>query len=121
MRPGPEASVNNEFMIFGGTANPNVGAAIARELGTGVGACVVDRYPDGDAAVQLLESVRRKEVFLVQPTSPPVNDHLVELRASGSRRCLPPRRRLPHGDRSLLRVQPSGTSAMDWGPRGAGG
>ena len=53
MRPGPEARV----MIFGGTANPNLGAAIARELGTGVGACVVDRYPDGDVAVQLLETV----------------------------------------------------------------
>jgi ribose-phosphate pyrophosphokinase len=38
----------------------------------------VDRYPDGDVAVQLLDSVRHKEVFLVQPTSPPVNDHLVE-------------------------------------------
>jgi len=49
--------VNNEFMIFVGTANPNLGAAIARELGTGVGACVVDRYPDGDVAVQLLETV----------------------------------------------------------------
>ena len=57
MRPGPEASVNNEFMILGGTANPNLGAAIARELGTGVGACVVDRYLDGDVAVQLLETV----------------------------------------------------------------
>jgi ribose-phosphate pyrophosphokinase len=41
----------------------------------------VDRYPDGEIAVQLLDSVRRKEVFLVQPTSPPVNDHLVELMA----------------------------------------
>jgi ribose-phosphate pyrophosphokinase len=50
-------------------------------LGTQLGACVVDRYPDGDVAVQLLDSVRRKEVFLVQPTSPPVNDHLLELLA----------------------------------------
>jgi ribose-phosphate pyrophosphokinase len=54
---------------------------IARELGTRQGAGVVDRYPDGDVAVQLLESVRRKEVFLIQPTSPPVNDHLTELLA----------------------------------------
>jgi ribose-phosphate pyrophosphokinase len=54
---------------------------IARELGSQVGAYVVDRYPDGDVAVQFLDSVRRKEVFLVQPTSPPVNDHLVELLA----------------------------------------
>lgn len=73
--------MNNEFAIFTGTANPVLAATIARELGTRVGACVVDRYPDGDVAVQLLNSVRRKEIFLVQPTSPPVNDHLIELLA----------------------------------------
>jgi ribose-phosphate pyrophosphokinase len=71
--------VNNEFIIFSGTANPKLTATIACELGTQVSACVVDQYPDGDVAVQLLDSVRRKEVFLVQPTSPPVNNHLVEL------------------------------------------
>jgi ribose-phosphate pyrophosphokinase len=42
---------------------------------------VIDRFPDGEVMVQLREPVRRKEVFLVQPTSPPVNDHLVELLA----------------------------------------
>ena len=73
--------MRNEFTIFSGSANPTLAATIARELGSQVGACVVDRYPDGDVAVQLLDSVRRKEVFLVQPTSPPVNDHLVELLA----------------------------------------
>ena len=77
----PERDVRNEFTIFSGSANPTLAATIARELGSQVGACVVDRYPDGDVAVQLLDSVRRKEVFLVQPTSPPVNDHLVELLA----------------------------------------
>jgi ribose-phosphate pyrophosphokinase len=41
----------------------------------------VHRFPDGETTVQLLETVRRKEVLLVQPTSPPVNDHLVELLA----------------------------------------
>jgi ribose-phosphate pyrophosphokinase len=41
----------------------------------------VSRHPDGDVAVRLLESVRRRDVFLVQPTSPPVNDHLLELLA----------------------------------------
>jgi phosphoribosylpyrophosphate synthetase len=39
-------------------------ATIARELGAQLGSCVVDRYPDGDVAAQLLDSVRRKEVFL---------------------------------------------------------
>jgi ribose-phosphate pyrophosphokinase len=54
---------------------------IAGELGAHVGACEVNRYSDGDVAVQLLESIRRKEVFLMQPTSPPVDEHLVELLA----------------------------------------
>jgi ribose-phosphate pyrophosphokinase len=77
----PEVRVSHEFTVFSGTANPAFAAAIASTLGIQPGACVVDRHPDGDVAVQLLDSIRRKEVFLVQPTSPPVNDHLVELLA----------------------------------------
>jgi ribose-phosphate pyrophosphokinase len=73
--------VSSGFTIFTGTANPALAAAVARDLGVEVGPCLVDRFPDGEVAVQLLEPVRRKEVFLVQPTSPPVNDHLIELLA----------------------------------------
>lgn len=70
-----------EFVIFAGTANPELAMAIAADLGMPPGACTIERFPDGETSVQLLESVRRKEVFLVQPLSPPVNDHLVELLA----------------------------------------
>jgi ribose-phosphate pyrophosphokinase len=70
-----------KFALLAGSANPVLAGMIARKLGTQVGACIVDRYPDGDVGVQLLDSVRRKEIFLVQSTSPPVNDHLVELLA----------------------------------------
>ena len=70
-----------EFTIFSGTANPALARLIGHELGTRVGNCVLDRYPDGEVAVQILESVRRKEVFLMQPTSPPANEHLIELLA----------------------------------------
>lgn len=70
-----------EFVIFAGTANPDLAAAIAADLGMFPGACAIERFPDGETSVVLLESVRRKEVFLVQPLSPPVNDHLVELLA----------------------------------------
>lgn len=70
-----------EFVIFAGTANPDLTAAIAADLGMFPGACAIERFPDGETSVQLLEAVRRKEVFLVQPLSPPVNDHLVELLA----------------------------------------
>jgi ribose-phosphate pyrophosphokinase len=67
--------------IFTGLANPALAKAVAEELGAKVGACTVDRYPDGNVAVQLLETVRRREVFLMQPISPPVNDNLLELLA----------------------------------------
>jgi ribose-phosphate pyrophosphokinase len=70
-----------DFILFAGTANPSLAAAIAAELGVQPGACSVERFPDGETAVRLDESVRGLEVFLVQPTSPPVNDHLVELLA----------------------------------------
>ena len=70
-----------ECVIFAGTANSELTAAIAADLGMLPGTCAIERFPDGETSVQLLESVRRKEVFLVQPLSPPVNDHLVELLA----------------------------------------
>ena len=73
--------VAQDFILFAGTANPPLAAAIAAELGVRLGACAVERFPDGELSVQLDESVRGREVILVQPTSPPVNDHLVELLA----------------------------------------
>lgn len=71
----------DNFILFAGTANPKLAQAIARELHVPLGACVSDRFPDGEVAVELQESVRQKSVFIVQSTSPPVNDHLVELLA----------------------------------------
>lgn len=71
----------DDFVLFGGTANPGLAEAVARELGVAPGRSEVERFPDGELSVRLLESVRRKDVYVVQPTSPPVNDHLVELLA----------------------------------------
>lgn len=70
-----------EFVIFAGTANPALTVAIAADLGVVPGACTIERFPDGETSIRLQESVRRKEVFLVQPLSPPANEHLVELLA----------------------------------------
>ncbi|MGL4622814.1 ribose-phosphate diphosphokinase [Chroococcidiopsis sp.] len=69
------------FILFAGTANPGLAKAIARQLNISLGECVSERFPDGEVAVRLLESVRQKSVFLIQSTSPPVNDRLVELLA----------------------------------------
>jgi ribose-phosphate pyrophosphokinase len=71
----------DDSVLFAGSAHRELAEIIAHHLGLEPGTCSVHRFPDGETTVQLLETVRRKEVLLVQPTSPPVNDHLVELLA----------------------------------------
>ncbi|MGN6553343.1 MAG: ribose-phosphate diphosphokinase [Verrucomicrobiota bacterium] len=73
--------MRDDFLLFSGTANRPLAEAIARRLKAPLGACTIERFPDGELEVHLDESVRRREVFFVQPTSPPVNDHLLELLA----------------------------------------
>jgi ribose-phosphate pyrophosphokinase len=70
-----------DIILFSGRANARLAAAIARDLGVAVGRCSIDRFADGETSVRLEESVTGRDVVLVQPTSPPVNDHLVELLA----------------------------------------
>jgi ribose-phosphate pyrophosphokinase len=70
-----------QFILLAGNANPNLAEAIAHNLGVALGNCVSQQFPDGEVAVELREPVRQKTVFIVQSTSPPVNDHLVELMA----------------------------------------
>lgn len=71
----------DDFVLFAGTANPALAAAVAQELGVPLGESRVEHFPDGELSVRLLESVRRKEVYVLQPTAPPVNDMLMELLA----------------------------------------
>ena len=66
--------MTDNFVLFSGTANPNLGEAVAAELGVRLGACAIERFPDGELSVRLNESVRRREVFLGQATAPSVND-----------------------------------------------
>jgi ribose-phosphate pyrophosphokinase len=73
--------MGEEFTIFAGTANPELAEAVAAGLGVRLGASTVERFPDGEVSVRLEESVRGRELFVVQPTAPPVNEHLVELLA----------------------------------------
>lgn len=67
------------FAVFSGTAHPSLAAEVAKQLGVALGACAVERFPDGEVAAEIRQSVRGHDVFIVQPTSPPVSDHLVEL------------------------------------------
>lgn len=66
--------------IFSGTANEELAQQIANLMGTKLSGIKIGRYADGEIAIQVLENVRGKDVFLVQPTCPPgVNDNLMEL------------------------------------------
>ncbi|MSR00435.1 MAG: ribose-phosphate pyrophosphokinase [Gammaproteobacteria bacterium] len=65
--------------LFTGNANPALAQAIARHLTVPLGRAVVGRFSDGEVNVELIENVRGRDVFLVQPTCPPVNDSLMEL------------------------------------------
>jgi len=69
----------HEFVLFCGTANPALGRSIANAVGLRLGRSQVERFPDGEVSVRLDESVRRKEVFILQPTAPPVDQNLFEL------------------------------------------
>ena len=66
-------------LVFAGSANYALAADVARELGVELGACTIDRFPDGEVSIRIDTSVRGRDVFVVQPTSPPVNEHLMEL------------------------------------------
>ncbi|MEO0804507.1 MAG: ribose-phosphate pyrophosphokinase [Cyanobacteria bacterium J06642_2] len=68
-----------DIVLFYGSANPSLAVAIARHLEVPMGALFAHRFPDGEVSVRLLESVRGKEVFVVQSTSPPADEHLMEL------------------------------------------
>jgi len=65
--------------IFTGTANPKLAQNIADSLGIPLGKALVNRFPDGETAVKILENVRGRDVFIVQPTCHPANETLMEL------------------------------------------
>jgi ribose-phosphate pyrophosphokinase len=65
--------------VFAGNANPALAQEITRHLHVPLGRAHVGRFSDGEANAELMENVRGRDVFLVQPTCPPANDHLMEL------------------------------------------
>ncbi|XP_031484369.1 ribose-phosphate pyrophosphokinase 1-like [Nymphaea colorata] len=70
---------DTKLRIFSGTANPLLAQEIACYLGLELGKIKIKRFADGEIYVQLQESVRGCDVFLVQPTCPPANENLMEL------------------------------------------
>ncbi|XP_031247256.1 ribose-phosphate pyrophosphokinase 1 isoform X2 [Pistacia vera] len=70
---------DTRLRIFSGTANPALSQEIACYMGLELGKIKIKRFADGEIYVQLQESVRGCDVFLVQPTCPPANENLMEL------------------------------------------
>jgi ribose-phosphate pyrophosphokinase len=75
----PSLSDNSRLKLFSGSANVNLSREVARYLGIDLGPMVRKRFADGELYIQIQESIRGCDVYLVQPTCHPVNDHLMEL------------------------------------------
>lgn len=69
----------SSMMVFAGNANPELVAEIATHLKLPLGKAVVGRFSDGEVMAELQENVRGRDVYVVQSTSHPTNDHLMEL------------------------------------------
>ena len=68
-----------EMEILSGSAHPELAREISEHIGRPLGPLRVSRFPDGEIHVRIETSVRGKDVYIVQPTSPPVNDSFTEL------------------------------------------
>jgi ribose-phosphate pyrophosphokinase len=67
------------MMVFAGNANPQLAHKIAARLNLPLGKAQVSKFSDGEVAIELMENVRGRDVFIVQSTCPPTNDNLMEL------------------------------------------
>ncbi|PZO20060.1 MAG: phosphoribosylpyrophosphate synthetase [Leptolyngbya foveolarum] len=70
---------NNRLKVFSGSSNRALSREVARYLGTDLGPMVRKHFADGELYVQIQESIRGCDVYLIQPTCHPVNDNLMEL------------------------------------------
>ena len=69
----------DSLMVFTGNANPKLAADVVKRLNISLGRANVGRFSDGEVMVEILENVRGKDVFVLQPTCAPTNDHLMEV------------------------------------------
>lgn len=70
---------SDRFKVLSGNANPALARAICRELGVELASATVKTFSDGEIWVQITENVRGADVFVIQPTCPPADRHLMEL------------------------------------------
>src|SRR5215467_6297181 len=70
---------HGQLKIFSGSAHPTLAREIAEHLSLPLGAARLHRFPDTEVSFQIDENIRGTDVFVVQPTSAPVDEHLIEL------------------------------------------
>ncbi len=68
-----------ELKLFSGSAHPDLAREIAHHLGLPMGQCRLRRFPDTEVSFQIDENIRGTDVFIVQPTCAPVDEHIMEL------------------------------------------
>ncbi|NOQ81452.1 MAG: ribose-phosphate diphosphokinase [Methylophaga sp.] len=74
-----ERTADSHMMVFSGNSNRALSKDIANFLNVPLGKATVEKFSDGEIMVEILDNVRGKDVFIVQPTSMPANDNLMEL------------------------------------------
>ena len=87
-----------ELKVFSGSANRELAQRICDYIGVPLGQATISSFPDGETYVKIDENIRGRDVFMIQPTCPPTNEHLMELlimvdaarRASADPRGKPP-------------------------------
>lgn len=70
---------NGNVLIFSGGSNKDLAQEVAQRLGHQLGKANISRFADGECNIQVFESIRGKDIYIIQPTCPPVNENLVEL------------------------------------------
>jgi len=75
----PNAAFFENVAIFSGNSNLPLAQEICQNLGTKLGNITVGRFADGEVNIQVQDNIRGKDVFIIQPTGPPVNENLMEL------------------------------------------
>lgn len=73
-----DQNVLKHIKIFAGSSNPSLAQAICKDLGIELGELTISQFADGEIGVRIEETVRGKDVYFIQSTSKPVNEHLME-------------------------------------------
>lgn len=70
--------MGHDLVVFSGSSNRGLAQKICQQMDTKLGDAIVDRFSDGETRIELNENIRGKDVFIIQSTCAPVNEHLME-------------------------------------------